>query len=50
MTTVTVTEQKTTVTATNTGANVTLAGVQGPAGPSKIAGKVCGKLQEYQLV
>ena len=39
MTTVTVTEQKTTVTATNTGANVTLAGVQGPAGPSEIAGK-----------
>ena len=39
MTTVTVTEQKTTVTATNTGANVTLAGVQGPAGPNAVAGK-----------
>ena len=39
MTTVTVTEQKTTVTATNTGATVTLAGVQGPEGPSAISGK-----------
>ncbi len=39
MTTVTITEQKTSVTATNTGASVTLAGVQGPAGPSAIAGK-----------
>ena len=39
MTTVTITEQKTTVTATNTGANVSLAGIQGPAGPSEISGK-----------